>query len=37
MYVNVLNNNKPAENILVPDSMIQTSQQPVTIFDPSKC
>lgn len=34
MYVNVMSNNKPAENVLAPDSIFQTNQTPTTIYHP---
>lgn len=35
MYVNVMSNSKPTENILAPDSIFQASQLPTTIYNPS--
>lgn len=36
MYVNVMSNNKPAENVLAPDSIFTTSQTPTTIYNPTQ-
>lgn len=36
MYVNVLGNNKPTENVLAPDSIFQTNQTPANFYNPSQ-
>ncbi|XP_026812247.1 protein transport protein Sec16A isoform X1 [Rhopalosiphum maidis] len=36
MYVNVMSNSKPSENILSPDPIFQTNQTPTTIYNPSQ-
>lgn len=35
MYVNIMSNNKPTENVLAPDSIFQTTQTPSNIYNPS--
>jgi len=36
MYVNVMSNSKPSENMLSPDPIFQTNQTPTTIYNPSQ-
>ncbi|XP_003241201.1 protein transport protein Sec16B isoform X1 [Acyrthosiphon pisum] len=36
MYVNVMSNSTPSENILSPDPIFQTNQTPTTIYNPSQ-
>jgi len=36
MYVNVMSNSKPSENVLFPDPIFQTNQTPTTIYNPSQ-
>lgn len=36
MYVNVMSNSKPAENLLAPDSIFQTNQLSSTMYNSSQ-
>jgi len=36
MYVNVMSNSKPTDNVLAPDSIFQTNKMPTNIYNPSQ-